>query len=381
MQTLKLRFVLTLERWSIPHMVRPNGALFNRFLPNGPEDAIRLTEDSDPWDIQVWFRRQTKLRHGFLHYDVEGSEFDEGIMRRQGKLEAGPLRGEIIVPDVTEPEFAALLINPKRPKETFGQDSGNDPVYIGLAKRIIEKLQPRISTFISTLRHQYGQYWLKELGPWDADTCTLGSYCNSYLHLCWWSEARSDWFWFLPTDSGATMIMQPLPGRGYEEYLTERDWRHLQETRCLGDVSAVVQLIGHAAESLDNEDSRQAFVEASTALELAIDARLTATSKDIRSALKSFDDRAPHKARVAVVLVLLGMNEIDIEIVLQTVHIRNKVVHEGYSPTSQDCALLRRAMVAVRLVAGVTEIKVPVLESGNSLSPDPGAKPPADDPP
>lgn len=227
----------------------PVGPLFHRFVPNGPIDAVFLTPEGDPHEIQVWFTRSAKLIGGILEWERHGSQFDESIMRRQAKLEGGPLYGEMLM-EVSDEEMASLLRNPKALNEPFGQDAGDDPAYVSLGKRVIGVLQPRLANFISTLRNQYGQYWLEELPDCNSGQYTLGSYCNSVLSLVWWDEKTQDWRRFLPTNSGQIIWSKRLPGRGYAEYLTELDWRRFQRSRCLTEVSTEVQLLGSATQAL-----------------------------------------------------------------------------------------------------------------------------------
>ncbi len=178
---LRLRFHVFLRDFSIPDILGATGPIFHQFVPDGQNDAVHLTPADDPHDIRVWFERFAKSDGTFLHWDRDGKDFDESIMRRQGKLEAGPLYGEMHYPYVTDAEMAALEKNPKGLKDSFGQDNENDPNYLALAKRVIEVLQPRLSTFVATLRNQYGQYWLTQVQPWDSRSSTLGSYCSSAL--------------------------------------------------------------------------------------------------------------------------------------------------------------------------------------------------------
>jgi hypothetical protein len=88
-------------------------------------------------------------------------------MRRQAKLVGGPLCGEMFCPNVSGEEMTALLKNPKGLGETFGADDDIDRAYEGIANRVIKALQPRLSAFVSTLRNQYGQYWLQEVPSID----------------------------------------------------------------------------------------------------------------------------------------------------------------------------------------------------------------------
>lgn len=368
MTVVKMSFRLYRKASSDAWPLRILGPLFHRFVPDGPRDAIFLTSDGDPHEIRIWVDRAAKLEHGFLEWEQDGSQFDEDVMRRQAKLEGGPLRGEMLMPDVSDDEMVSLLRNPKALGEEFGQDAGNDPTYVSLGRRVIEVLQPPLANFISTLRNQYGQHWLEELPAWDSREITLGTYCSSVLALLWWNEATQDWRRFLPTNSGATFPCERPPGRGYAEYLTEDDWRRLQRTRCLDDVSTEVQLLGNATRALDLGEYRQAFIEVMSALELVIARRLTSTSDLAKRATQSFRDRETKQAQVAVVLLATGAEDAEIEGTLQALSVRNRVAHEGYRPSEAEAIALRNVMKTIQCLAGLEEIKSPVLTSSNALS-------------
>lgn len=347
------------------------GPLFHRFVPNGQSDAVFLTSDGDPHQVRIWFERAAKMEQGFLQWERNGAQFDEAIMRRQAKLEGGPLRGDMLMPDVSDEEMVSLLRNPKALNEPFGQDAGDDPIYVALGKRVIEALQPRLTNFISTLRNQYGQYWLEELPAWDSRRHTLGTYCSSVLSVVWWNENTQDWRRFLPTNSGATITPEKPPGRGFGEYLTEEDWRRFQRTRFLTDVSTEVQLLGNATRALDFGEYRQAFIEVMSALELVVARRLTSSSEMAKRAVQSFMSRETKKAQVAVVLLATGACSVEIEEALKALKVRNRVAHEGYLPAAAEATALRNVMKTIQRLAGLEEIKSPALTSFNMLSPPP----------
>jgi hypothetical protein len=367
MAVIKMAFSVWLESQLIPG-IRVTGPLFHRFLPDGKNDAVVLTPEGAPHEIRVWFARNAKKVDGFLKWDRDGSDFDENIMRRQGVLEGGPLRGEMLMPDVSQNELTSLLRNPKALNEKFGQDTPDDPNYIALGKRVIAVLQPRLSNFVSTLRNQYGQYWLEELRPWDSRRSTLGTYCSSNLGLQWWNDVSSDWRRFLPTNSGAMITVQRPPGRGEGEYLTELDWRRFQRTHCLDDVSTELQLLGNATRALDFGEYRQAFIEVMSALELVIARRLSSGSDLTKRAIQSFLDRETQSAQVAVVLLATGADDAEIEQALCGLKVRNRVAHEGYLPTSVEAGELRPLVKTIQRLAGLEELKTPAFTTGNSLS-------------
>jgi len=153
--------------------------------------------------------------------------------------------------------------------------------------------------------------------------------------------------------------------------MTEADWTSLKASRCLKNVATEVLLLGNASRSLDAGDYRQAFVEAISALEVAVGNRLSSQSSVIKPAIKSFQDRETKRAQVAVVMLALGEAQKDIENALQALHLRNKVVHEAYQPTIADTKVLRNVLRTVGRISGVGVIKSPALTSGNQLSAPP----------
>jgi hypothetical protein len=141
------------------------------------------------------------------------------VMQRQAHLDGGHLRGEAQYSHVTKSELEDLR----------GSRLGSDG-YVTLGKRIVSFLYPPVSSFIDTLRAQYGQYWLPELLAWDSRRESLGSYCATSLWLRWKETVDANWQRFEPTDRSQTIVVERLPRRGNEEYLTYDDWQRLQKT-------------------------------------------------------------------------------------------------------------------------------------------------------
>lgn len=360
---VKMTFSVRLTAFT-QYQLYPNGPIFSRYLPNGEADGVCLTPDGDPHEIQVWFTRRTKkVSGGMLAWDLTGTEFDPETMRRQAKLDGGWLFGKMNMP-VSQAELAALRQDPKATPQEFG-DFREDSDYVALAKRLIKTLQPRLAAFVSTLRSQYGQYWLEVPRPWDSRSGeTLGTHCTGKLMLKWWHEEKQGWFWVLPTRCGINITVQTPPDNYFNQYLTEADWRRLQAGRCLVDVSTELQLLANAGKSLDSGDYRQSFVEVLSALELTISRRLASQNEKIKAATDSFLDGETRSAHIAVVMLMIGAPEQDIETALKAVNIRNRVVHEGYQPTESDGRILREVMQAIRKIGKLDELKSPSLDFG-----------------
>lgn len=335
-------------------------------------DAIQLLDEDESDSVAVWFERRVKNQSGFLAWDRDGMDFDASIMGRQGKLDGGYLYGQMILSDLSDAELGSLAKTPILLGQQFGTYDPDDPTYVKLAHRIIAVLQPALARFIATLRHQYGQYWLEELPAWDSRQCTLGTYCSSMLRLWWWYDERQVWCRFLPTPSGSTVTSARLPGRGYAEFLTEADWRRLQSTRCLPDVSTEVQLLGQVTKSLEHGEFAQAFVEMNSALELAINRCLNAgnVTKTISSAIQGFKKNGQSvTSKAAVVLLLLNRPHEEIDAVLSAIKVRNKIAHEGYRPTEKDALKIRPVMQSIRRILGLDELKSPAFTLSNRFYP------------
>jgi hypothetical protein len=121
---------------------------------------------------------------------------------------------------------------------------------------------------------------------------------------------------------------------------------------------------------LEYREYAQAFVETISALELALSNRLKAGSVTaaIRSAIQRFEDSESLASQAAVVLLLLERPQVEIELVLSVIKIRNAIVHEAYRPTESEAQKLRPVMQTIRFILGLDELKSPAVEPMNSLS-------------
>lgn len=370
MPSLKLTFSVALESWELPEIARPHGPLFHRWIPNGRHDQVHLTAPDDANRLSVWFERRARVRGSFLEYAHDGMEFDEGIMARQGKLDAGVLRGQMIFGDVDDEELAEIAAKSVPVVSSNDPDLVSEaPLYMAAGKRLVGFFHSRVSRFIAVLKCQFGQYWLTDLRPWDSRRESLGSYCSG-LNLVWWNECNDKGFRFIPSALIATMVAAPPPRRGFAEYLSEQDWRLLQRMNWESDVPTELTLLGRANQAIDQDDYRYAFIEAATALEMAVERRVSPSGeyKNVRAALQAFDQH-PEKSRVAVVLKVAGWNETEIDAVLAALDVRNRIVHEGYQPQIKDVSALRAVLAQIARFMGLEEFKLPVLTGSNSLGP------------
>ncbi|MDP9013602.1 MAG: hypothetical protein M3O41_13320 [Pseudomonadota bacterium] len=129
-----------------------------------------------------------------------------------------------------------------------------------------------------------------------------------------------------------------------------------------------VQLLGNATRALDFGEYRQAFIEVMSALELVIARRLNTTSEIAKRAVQSFLARETQSAQVAVVLLATGANKVGIEEAIQALKVRNRGRPRGISPVGSRGDRAGNVMKTIQRLAGLEEIKSPVLTLNNMLS-------------
>jgi hypothetical protein len=166
MGTLFIKFSAHLEEVPVNTPFDPRGPLFTRWLPNGRADAIVLNLDSDT-KLELWFERRGYVEpHGFIAFDYKRREVDEGVMRRQLLLDAGPLSGMLDLRNINDAQLTAVTDNKQ-----------DDPAYIALGRKVIMLISQPIRSMLSILRANYGQYWIRPLEPWDYQEGSIGAYC------------------------------------------------------------------------------------------------------------------------------------------------------------------------------------------------------------
>lgn len=361
--SIKIRFRIHLENFAVHEFLR-TGVLFNRWLPDGVNDAISVPVNHATNKLYIWFERRGYVENGFIRYDHQRSEIDPTIMARQGKLEAGPLRGEAIFTNITQEELKSVQ------ESIVGSEE-----YIAVGKRIVEFLYPPLSNFVSILRTQYGQYWLREFNAWDSRRESLGSYCSSTLGLQW-SEDGDKWDRFTPTESHATIYVSKLPRRGYGEYLTRADWERLSKSYKPDEPpSLATAILGRAHEFHDSGELRQSFAEAVTALEVAISEYVTKKLLQQPQTLASAsnllrDSKMGVQEKFTWVCAISGLiSDEAFAATIEAIKIRNEIIHRGFIPNTSSEKALRTLLETVRIFLSLDEYKFPVLTNSNELSP------------
>lgn len=325
MATLLLRFGITLEDYNLPEIDRHHGPLFHRWLPDGEKDSIVLDTADPDAELKVWFERRGFVEGGFIEFDYGRRELDPELIPKQAVLDAGPLLGLLQIQGLSKRVLASL-----------GQDKAGDAEYVALGKRVVKRLLcPPVSRFIDTLRTNYGQYWIRRLEEWDSREESLGSYC-SLLGLSWSLDGQT-WRDFRP-DEDVIRITGRLQ-RHFPGYLTREGWLELGEAvRERYEPSLGAFILAGTHQLLDQGNMRHALIEGVTALELALGdliRRKLGTAESLVDSMSAFWN-LPLPARVITVAAISGkIDSQDMEHTIKAIEMRNKVVHEGWSPSNE----------------------------------------------
>lgn len=360
--TFLFRFAIDLCEYGIAPFLRRNGPLFHRWLPDGEKDAIVLDIRRPKTKLKLWFERRGFVKDERIRYDNNRREVDPDIIIKQGVLEAGPLMGLLSGYAVSEEELAALQ-----------KDKEGDPEYEALGRKVINLVYREVSRFIYIIRRNYGQYWVRELEEWDSRKYTLGYYCNTMLNSQWSLDHGKTWHPFVPNERRASMYitMESIKKR-FTKYISEDDWQ------CLADYykkkytpppSANILLRAH--ELLDQGNLRHAFIEGTSALEMALSEfmhdRLRG-SEVIEKSLSSFYQLGL-ASQLTGIAITLGLELQDIENATKAIEIRNHIVHENYNPPPSSKDKLQALMnVTASLIPG-PNIRFPTANPGNAVYP------------
>ncbi len=344
MKTLNISFAVTLENYFIDEFRRAHGPYFHKWLPDGDKDALTINMGSPNIELKLWFERKGYVRaDGIIVYDQKKHEVDENIMARQAILDAGPLFGQLTINNVTEAQI-----------EVLQQDKRNDPNYIQLGKELLNFIYPVLSRLITILRVNYGQYWIRELEPWDSRKYPLGHYCQTFLEMRWALDNEQTWRDFKPSDGPITIRVQLPSDEDYLQYLLPEDYKHIE--KLLNEnfsPSLAATSIGLAHQSLDRGNFKHAIIEAVTALEIALEefhrSKFNA-DKELLKQIKAFWDLP---LRTQLLVSANSLPECDLESLKEAVRaidMRNNVVHEGWNPPN-NAETFKTIQVFLKLIS------------------------------
>ena len=363
MSTLLLKFGINLEEYSLSIIAQHHGPLFHRWLPDGEKDAIVLDTGDSNIELRVWFERRGFVDNGFIKFDYKRREVNPEIIPKQAILDAGPLWGLLKIQGLSEEELAPLWEN------AIGDDR-----YVALGKKVVKNLlYPPVARFLNILRTNYGQYWIRELEKWDSREESLGHYCKS-LNLKWSLDGGKTWTDFFPNNSLATpRALEIRMGKSFPEFPTKEDWQKLAKVVRDGyEPSLAAFILARAHQFLDQGSLKYAFIEGVSALELALNEFIRQKldgADSLLGSMKAFWN-LPLSAQAITVATILGKIPLqDIEYTIKAIDMRNKVIHEGWSPPDNAKVELSGLLNTVAALLKGPRFRFPSANPGNAIMP------------
>jgi hypothetical protein len=357
MQTLLLRFAVTLKDSDPRAPDSPNGPLFHRWIPDGEKDSITLEMPDQKAVLKLWFERRGHEEKGVIVFDDQRHEVKEEVMTKQAILDAGPLRGQLELRDLSAEDL----------KPIQGADV-NDERYVALGKTVVTKLiYPSVSRLINILRTNYGQYWIAELERWDSRKWTLNRYCR-LLDLECSLDSGSTWTDFLPQKQRTMKVTVKVRVLGqYRDYLTKEVWPEISDAVAMGyepSPAAFVLLQSHRL--LRQGNLKYAIIEAVTALELAIHEFIRRRLGGRVEPASAFLGLKSESAQVAVIAATLGIAT-DLDLALKCIATRHKIVHEGFTPSGEATGELVALLEIVSAMLEGPPFRFPTADPANEI--------------
>lgn len=364
MGTLLLRFTIDLREHDISPAFIHNGPLFHRWLPDAENDAIVLDTGDPNSELKAWFERfGFKRKDGdFIIFDHKRREVDPDTMSKQAVLDAGPLMGSLKILGLSDEELAPLHEN-----------NVGDARYVALGKKVVKLIHVPVARFLDILRTNYGQYWIRGLEKWDSSRGSLGSYCRLPLNLKWSLDGGETWAPFLPDERVVQAKVIMSSARDFREYLTKDDWQELSKvSREACEPSLAALLLAQSHQSLDQGNLKHALIEGVSALEVAIEEFVRQKLYSDKSLTKSMQTfwqlRLP--ARLIPVISTLGTTRLeDVELAVEAIHMRNRVVHDGWNPPESAKHEVRGLLRTISALLPGPRFRFPTSNPGNKLMP------------
>jgi hypothetical protein len=304
-----------------------DGPQFHRYLPSQTDGAININVDRPKGTFRIWFVRKGSINEdGWIRQDYQLGALDKERVNLQAVINGGPLFGAFVT-DAVSP----ALIEELRLRK-FGA-----PLGMAFAEQFIHAVvNPHFVRAIASIRLLTGQYWLEPLYPWDGKKETLGIFCQ-HLQM-WWREGDGEFDYFLPA-APDHRFEQSRDENPYRQLPDESRWTHIVSVIEDGyEPSIVAQTLLRAHQLRQRGETRLAFVEAVTALEIAttdVIRRTLGENNAVIDAAQSYGG-LPFKAKLALVSSFCGVEPKDIELSLRGYAIRNGFAHEGLSDSRDD---------------------------------------------
>ena len=321
MNQLKIRFIVRFEDHHIDFC--PYGPLTHRWLPDGTNDSILLNVGHSDYELKIWFKRRGKTESGAIRFSLNDFEVDPDAMVRQGILDAGPMVSELIVKNIEQEKYDAVV-----------NDIKNEH-YVKFAKEIIRIIIPPLNNFLRLIRFKHGQYWIREINDFDSQHGSLGNFCNM-LQMKWSNDDGKNWNDFHPTQLEQRAKIYLGDRRSYiKDYLTKTDWDKLKsEVQNDFHSSLAKELCVQSWQYFDQGDVKHAIIEGITALEVCISEVIKNGLDRLNTTIDKIDD-FKHSRLLTKLTVICSLNtdiaESELIDAVEIYEIRNKIVHDGES--------------------------------------------------
>jgi hypothetical protein len=294
------------------------------------------------------------MDNGFVKFAYDCRDFDATVIPTQGRLDAGPLLGDLDV-DLSVDDITALAAN----------GAGE-----AVAKRILHLIQTPVTRFVRTLRTHFGQYWLSDWPSFDSRSHTI-QVALTAISLRWQPDGEGNWQ-TVEVGERRLMLAGSTPGKGhYAKFLTRDDW---EELKCLAkdyDPTQATVQIGVTHEALDRGDLKLALIDAATACELVIYECL-----QLKPALPAFAGleaflNLPLKTQLSTLVVARcpGAVADHLQAALNALKMRNDVVHDGWTPDDSASGAVAGLLHLLSCLLRPLPFKFPSADASNHIAP------------
>jgi len=109
MNSLKILFGI---RFEDPHIdFCPYGPLTHRWLPDDEKDSIALPVGHSDYELKIWFKRRGKTENNSIRFTLNEFDVDPKVIPKQAILEAGPMSGELLMKNIEDEKYNAVIKN------------------------------------------------------------------------------------------------------------------------------------------------------------------------------------------------------------------------------------------------------------------------------
>ena len=357
---LTIKFGLWIQDYEMDEPSKLDGPVFTRWLPDGENDALKVTIDRYSAEVYLWFERHGFIDDsGFIRYEHKRFEIDPNVLPRQEKVYAGALYGKIILNEISEAQVSALINHEVESEE-----------YVTLGKLVLKKiLDPVLIQFTKLLKNTYGQYWIEVYKPFDSRNLALSNHC-SRLNMKWHlsDEESGD---FVPGKKEIQTISFTVSASQEKEYIDRNAWFHLESLlNNKFEPSLSSAFASRANKLLEEGRYSHSLLESVTAIELSIEEyirRSISNAPELEEYMHSFW-KNPLPTRISLVASLAGADTNDISLSISGVNERNKFVHDGKDPDSSVSGLVDGLLRTISHLNNNQELRFPSVDMSNALT-------------